>query len=107
MSEDFGKTWNQLGSNLPAGPLNVIREDPKYENILYAGSDNGLYASFNKGKTFMSFGLNLPPVPVHDIAIQKSANDIVIGTHGRSIYIASLNEVHRIYINDFNKTNVN
>jgi photosystem II stability/assembly factor-like uncharacterized protein len=107
VSEDYGETWNQLGSNLPSGPLNVIREDPKYEDILYAGSDNGLYASFNKGKTFMSFGINLPPVPVHDIAIQKNANDIVIGTHGRSIYIASLNEVHRIYKNDFNKTKVN
>ena len=107
VSEDYGETWNQLGSNLPSGPLNVIREDPKYEDILYAGSDNGLYASFNKGKTFMSFGINLPPVPVHDIAIQKNANDIVIGTHGRSIYIASLNEVHRIYKNDFNKTKAN
>lgn len=107
VSEDYGETWNQLGSNLPAGPLNVIKEDPKYEDILYAGSDNGLYASFNKGKTFMSFGLNLPPVPVHDIAIQKTANDIVIGTHGRSIYIASLNEVHKVYKNDFNKTKVN
>ena len=99
VSEDYGQTWNQLGSNLPAEPLNVVREDPKYEDILYVGSDNGLYASFNKGKTFMSFGSNLPSAPVHDIAIQKTANDIVIGTHGRSIYIASLNDVQKIYKN--------
>ena len=45
----------------------------------------------------MSFGLNLPSVPVHDIAIQKTANDIVIGTHGRSIYIASLDVVQKLY----------
>lgn len=103
VSEDYGNTWSQLGNNLPSGPLNVVREDPEFENILYAGSDNGLYASFDKGKTFMSFGLNLPPVPIHDIAIQKAANDIVIGTHGRSIYIASLNEVQKIYKNSLSK----
>ena len=99
VSEDYGQTWSQLGNNLPSGPLNVIREDPKYENILYVGSDNGLYASFDRGKTFMSFGLNLPSVPVHDIAIQKAANDIVIGTHGRSVYIASLDAVQTLYKN--------
>lgn len=99
VSEDYGQTWNQLGTNLPEGALNVVKEDPKYEDILYVGSDNGLYTSFNKGKTFMSFGLNLPSVPVHDIAIQKAANDIVVATHGRSIYIASLNNVQKIYKN--------
>jgi photosystem II stability/assembly factor-like uncharacterized protein len=97
VSEDFGQTWNPLGSNLPEGPLNVIREDPKYEDILYVGSDNGLYASFNRGKTFMFFGSNLPSVPVHDIAIQKFANDIVVATHGRSIYISSLNTIQKMY----------
>jgi photosystem II stability/assembly factor-like uncharacterized protein len=96
VSEDFGKTWTELGKDLPAEPLNVIKEDPLYENIIYVGSDNGLYASFDKGKTFMALG-KLPPVPVHDIAIQKTANEIVVGTHGRSIYIASLGEVHKAY----------
>ena len=96
VSEDFGKTWNALGKNLPAEPLNVVKEDPLYEDILYAGSDNGLYASLNRGKSFMALG-KLPSVPVHDIAIQKTANEIVIGTHGRSIYIASLNDVHKAY----------
>ena len=96
VSEDFGKTWNALGKNLPEEPLNVIKEDPLYEDILYAGSDNGLYASLNRGKSFMALG-KLPSVPVHDIAIQKTANEIVIGTHGRSIYIASLNDVHKAY----------
>ncbi|MEO8414967.1 MAG: hypothetical protein ABI472_14965 [Ginsengibacter sp.] len=99
VSEDYGQTWNQLGNNLPEGPLNVIREDPKYEDIVYVGSDNGLYASFNRGKTFMAFGVKLPSVPVHDIAIQKTANEIVIGTHGRSIFIASLNDVQKAYEN--------
>ncbi len=97
ISDNYGKTWNNISSNLPSEPLNVIREDPKFENLLYAGTDNGLYVSFNGGKSFMSFGNNLPSAPVHDIAIQKEANEIVIATHGRSIYIASLNAIHKIY----------
>jgi hypothetical protein len=85
-----------VGTDLPAEPLNVIKEDPKNENIIYVGSDNGLYASFNMGKTFMTIG-NLPRVPVHDIAIQSRENELVVATHGRSIYITKLNAVQNIY----------
>ncbi len=97
VSEDYGKTWDNISNNLPFEPLNAIKEDPKFEDILFIGSDNGLYISFNRGKSFMSFGNKLPSVAVHDIAIQKEANEIVIGTHGRSIYIASLEVIHKIY----------
>jgi hypothetical protein len=79
---------------LPAEPLNVIKEDPKYENILYVGSDNGLYASFDMGKTFSTVG-NLPRVPVHDITVQVRDNELVVGTHGRSIYITQLDTLHK------------
>ncbi len=94
VSEDYGNTWLQLGTDLPAEPLNVIKEDTKKENIIYVGSDNGLYTSFNNGKSFMSFN-NLPRVPVHDIAIQERENEIVIGTHGRSIYVAKLDALQK------------
>ncbi len=97
MSEDFGNTWTALGSDLPAEPLNVVKEDPKFENIIYVGSDNGVYASADNGKTFMTMGNTIPRVPVHDIVIQKTANEIVVGTHGRSIYIASLDSVHKAF----------
>ncbi len=97
VSEDYGKSWNNITDNLPFEPVNVIKEDPKFENILYVGTDNGLYASFNRGKSYWSFGNNLPSAPVHDIAIQKTANEIIIGTHGRSIYIASLKDIYKIY----------
>lgn len=94
VSEDYGTTWAQLGKDLPAEPLNVIREDPKNENILYVGSDGGLYVSFDRGQTFMMWNSGLPKsVPVHDIAIQERENEIVLGTHGRSIYIAKLDDV--------------
>jgi photosystem II stability/assembly factor-like uncharacterized protein len=97
VSEDYGSTWQQLGTDLPAEPLNVIKEDPKKKNIIYVGSDNGLYTSFNKGKTFMVMGNNLPRVPVHDIAVQQRENEILIGTHGRSIYITKLDAVQAAY----------
>ena len=97
MSEDYGATWKQLGSNLPAEPLNVIKEDAYKENIIYVGSDNGVYSSFDMGKTFMSMGNNLPRVPVHDLVIQERENELVVGTHGRSIYIAKLDTIHKIY----------
>lgn len=94
VSEDYGTTWTQSGKDLPAEPLNAIKEDPKNENILYVGSDGGLYVSFDRGQSFMMWNAGLPKsIPVHDIAIQERENEIVLGTHGRSIYIAKLEDV--------------
>jgi hypothetical protein len=97
ISEDYGNSWKKIGTDLPSEPLNVIKEDAKKENIIYVGSDNGLYTSFDMGNTFMSMSHQLPRVPIHDITIQKRDNDLVIGTHGRSIYITSLDSVHKVY----------
>ncbi len=97
VSEDHGSTWTQLGNDLPMEPINVVVEDPKNENIIYVGTDNGLYASFTMGKTFITLANNLPRVPVHDIVVQQRENELVIGTHGRSIYIAKLKDVHKVY----------
>lgn len=93
-SEDYGTTWRSIGNDLPAEPINVVREDPKNENILYVGTDGGIYVSFDRGNSFMAWQAGLPAsVPVHDIAIQEKANEIVLGTHGRSLYIAKLEDV--------------
>jgi len=97
ISEDYGTTWTQVGNDLPSEPINVLTEDPKKENIIYVGTDNGLYASFNFGKTFMTLDNNLPRVPVHDIVAQQRENELVIGTHGRSIYIAKLKDIQKAY----------
>lgn len=94
VSEDYGATWKPLGKDLPLEPINVVREDPKNENILYVGTDGGLYVSFNRGQSFMLWNSGMPKsVPVHDIAIQERENEIVLGTHGRSIYVAKLEDV--------------
>jgi photosystem II stability/assembly factor-like uncharacterized protein len=96
VSDDYGKTWSQLGKDLPNEPVNVIREDPKDDSILYVGTDGGLYVSFDRGNSFMMWNKGLPrSVPVHDIAIQQRENEIVLGTHGRSLYIAKLEEVQK------------
>ncbi|TDH24252.1 glycosyl hydrolase [Segetibacter sp. 3557_3] len=96
VSEDFGGTWKAINGNLPPEPINSVKEDPKNENILYVGTDGGLYMSMDKGLSYMPFGGNLPRVPVHDIAIQQRENDIVLGTHGRSIYIANLDAIQKL-----------
>ena len=85
-SDDNGATWQPIAESLPASPVNVIREDLNNKNILYAGTDNGLYVTFDQGQNWSPFTNGFPAVAVHDIVIQKKTNDLVIGTHGRSIY---------------------
>jgi hypothetical protein len=76
--------------------INVVREDPKNENILYVGTDGGLYVSFNRGQSFMMWCGGLPKsIPIHDIAIHPRDNEIVLGTHGRSLYVAKLDDVQK------------
>ncbi|WP_046744034.1 VPS10 domain-containing protein [Kordia zhangzhouensis] len=90
LSDDYGQTWKNIGNEIPASPVNVIKEDPTNENVLYIGTDNGAYASLDMGKTWQPFHKGLPNVAVHDIVIQKKAKDLLLGTHGRSIYKANI-----------------
>lgn len=89
-SDDFGTSWKKIGTDLPKEPINVIKEDPSNAKILYLGTDHGAYISINQGKSFMSFGKTLPKVAVHDLVIQPRDKDVIIGTHGRSIYVADI-----------------
>jgi photosystem II stability/assembly factor-like uncharacterized protein len=96
VSDDYGKNWKRIGTNLPLEPINVIREDPVNENILYLGTDRHAYVSLNAGKEFMQLSKDLPSVPVHDIAIQPLAKEIVLATHGRSLYKGSIKEIQML-----------
>ncbi|APU67953.1 VPS10 domain-containing protein [Christiangramia flava] len=93
VSEDYGTTWKAISSNLPLSPVNVIREDPANEKILYLGTDNGLYVSLDRGASWQAFSANFPNVPVHDLRVQERDKDLVVGTHGRSIYIADISPI--------------
>jgi photosystem II stability/assembly factor-like uncharacterized protein len=96
VSNDFGMNWKQIGKDLPFEPINVIKEDPKDENIIYVGTDGGLYVSFDAGNSFMMWNGGLPKsVPIHDIAIQPRENEIVLGTHGRSLFVAKLDDIQQ------------
>jgi photosystem II stability/assembly factor-like uncharacterized protein len=87
-SDDFGKQWHSIAGNLPDEAVNVIREDPKNPEVLYVGTDLGVYVSLNGGKLWHSLTHHLPTTPVHDIQIHPRDREIVIGTHGRSIFVA-------------------
>ncbi|MGK0447183.1 MAG: photosystem II stability/assembly factor-like uncharacterized protein [Polaribacter sp.] len=95
MSDDHGETWKNIGSSIPTASVNVIKEDPANENVLYVGTDNGLYVSFNKGISWEAFSKNLPNVAVHDVVIQPEAKELVVGTHGRSIYKADISQLQK------------
>ena len=83
---DFGKTWAKIITGLDAGThCNVVREDPKKKGQLYLGTERGIQFSPDAGATWKSLQLNLPTVPVADLQVKD--NDLVVGTHGRSIWI--------------------
>ena len=86
---DSGKSWTNISGNLPAKAyVQVVREDPKNRNLLYAGTELGLFASYTGGKEWMPLNLkNLPNVAVHDILVHPRENDLILATHGRSIWI--------------------
>ncbi len=97
VSDNYGQTWTRLGADLPLEPVNVVKEDTKNKNLLYLGTDNGLYASIDAGKTFFSLNNpSLPQVSVHDLVIHPKANEIVLGTHGRSIFIADVQYLQQL-----------
>lgn len=86
---DGGKSWQNVAGNLPAKAyVQVVREDPKNSNLLYAGTELGLFASYTAGREWIALNLkNLPNVAIHDIVVHPRENDLILATHGRSIFI--------------------
>jgi photosystem II stability/assembly factor-like uncharacterized protein len=89
-SEDYGQTWQKIGLNLPAEPINVVIEDPGNPNLLYVGTDHNVYVTLDRGIVFQILDKGFPDVPVHDLAVQATAKELVIGTHGRSMFKANV-----------------
>ena len=88
VTSDYGESWSNISGNLP--PLNyahVVREDPRNPSLIYVGTELGIYASWSGGEDWTSLRLNLPPVAVRDLLVHSEANDLVIGTHGRSAWV--------------------
>ena len=89
VSEDFGDTWTSLRGNLPRGSSRCLREDHRNPNVLYLGTEFGVWFSADRGESWVRFhGDTFPTVAVHEIAQHEGSGEIVAGTHGRSLWIA-------------------
>lgn len=85
-TNDFGKTWKKITDGIPSEHFTrVLREDPKQKGILYAGTETGMYISFDDGNNWKAFQLNLPIVPITDLAVKD--NNLIVATQGRSLWI--------------------
>jgi photosystem II stability/assembly factor-like uncharacterized protein len=92
-STDYGKTFSPITTNVPAGSVNVIREDPSNPNLLYLGSDFGAFVSTNGGQEWQVLGGNLPSVQVSDMQVQSRDHVLVISTYGRGMWAIDLERV--------------
>ncbi|NIM17100.1 MAG: hypothetical protein GTO45_34290 [Candidatus Aminicenantes bacterium] len=92
-SSDYGKTWEDISSNLPCGPVNVIWEDPQNKNVFYAGTDLGVYISLDRGKEWYSLLANMPTTFVHDLVVHPRDNILVAATHGRGFYTMDVSAI--------------
>jgi photosystem II stability/assembly factor-like uncharacterized protein len=94
-STNYGKTWVDISKGIPLGPVNVIREDPRSKDILYVGTDGGVYATKDGGKTWDVLGSDLPMTYVLDLGFQPNENIIVVGTHGRGVWALDASSLFR------------
>jgi photosystem II stability/assembly factor-like uncharacterized protein len=86
ITRDYGKTWANLAKGIPDNAfVRAVREDPKRRGLLYAGTEAGVYVSFDDGANWRALKLNLPTTPVHDLVVKD--NDLVLATHGRAFWI--------------------
>ncbi|MCH8044074.1 MAG: hypothetical protein IID44_10205 [Planctomycetes bacterium] len=92
-STDCGATWSSIAGNLPAESVNVIREDPRAKDVLYVGTDLGVYTSTDGGASWHSLCNHLPTTPAHDLAVHPRENELIVGTHGRSIFVLDVKEI--------------
>lgn len=95
ISTDYGKNWKSINSNLPASVANVIIQDPINADLLYCGLDNGTYVSLDKGASWQLFNALLN-VASYDMMVHPRENELIIGTHGRSIFVADVKPLQQL-----------
>ena len=94
---DYGQTWTSIVSNLPDhGPVHVIKESSKRKGLIFVGTEYALYVSVDDGKHWHRLGKGLPTVPVHDLLIHPRDRDLVIATHGRSIWVTDISPLEQM-----------
>ncbi|MCP5106212.1 MAG: glycosyl hydrolase, partial [bacterium] len=95
-SVNYGKTWRDISGNIPCGPVNVIREDPANKNILYVGTDLGVYVSIDGGKYWQVLAGNFPTTFVHDLVIHPRDRILVAATHGRGMWAMDVSHLQQL-----------
>jgi photosystem II stability/assembly factor-like uncharacterized protein len=93
---DHGQTWRSIAGDLAEGPVNVVREDVRNPNLLFAGTDFGVHVSIDGGAHWTKMKNNMPTQPVHDLKIQPRENDLIVATHGRSLFIADIGPLQEL-----------
>ncbi|MTI88404.1 MAG: hypothetical protein FH748_10590 [Balneolaceae bacterium] len=93
---DFGKTWTSIAANLPDENINVIKEDHKNPKLLFIGTDQSVFTSIDGGKNWTELTNGYPTNPAYDLVIHPRENDIVVGTHGRGIFIADISPLQKL-----------
>jgi photosystem II stability/assembly factor-like uncharacterized protein len=92
-STDYGKTWDSITNNIPGSNANVIKQDPENQDLLFAGTDRGVYVSTDGGEKWEVLGKDLPTVYVHDLTLQTVEDFCVIATHGRGCYVLDIRDL--------------
>jgi hypothetical protein len=95
-STDYGRTWRSITNNIPLGPVNVIREDPKNQNVLYAGTDVSVYVSLDGGQHWQVLTNSLPSTFVHDLVIHPRDDILVAATEGRGMYAMDVRPIQQM-----------
>ena len=95
-TEDFGKSWTALKANLPRGSSRCLREDIENHDLLYLGTEFAVWASLDRGKTWLPLNTNLPTVAIHEVAIHPTAGEIVVATHGRSLWALDVSGLRQL-----------
>ena len=103
-SDDYGTTWKNISSS-NSSAANVLIEDTENQAILYLGTDNGLEISLNQGVSWSDFSNGIPNVAVHDLVIQPKAKELIVGTHGRSLYKVDISKT-QLFTNELQNKQV-
>lgn len=96
VTEDYGATWKSIAANLPNEPINVIREDPVNPDLLFVGTEMGVFVSIDRGMNWESMRLDMPTNPVHDLQIHPREHDLVVATHGRGVFITNIRPLQEL-----------
>jgi photosystem II stability/assembly factor-like uncharacterized protein len=103
-TSDYGQTWTPIVANLPAGAVNVVVQDRKNKNLLFVGTDIGVFVSIDGAASWTRFKANLPTVAVHDLLIHPRENDLVLGTYGRGFWTGDISPLQDLSPATFDKS---